>query len=226
MEYPAQGASFEEMANILHKEVVQQRFTPPVLVAHSLSTFVAQKYLESYALSGLILVNPIPPSAGPAIAALNSKWQRSLQTSHRDLAGCDVSDQRRDTLLCYYGLRGPVSRSGRTAEDTVIEYSNDVATSTSQPFFTTDCAFNALLAEESTEDTTVNLERGTYGAFHKNVYAAHCSVIVIICSNRRRADLGGHIRRRPKRLQCAGAGGSAAAARSDRGGGGALLFAD
>ena len=32
-----------------------------MLIAHSISTFIAQKYLESYALKGLVLINPVPP---------------------------------------------------------------------------------------------------------------------------------------------------------------------
>lgn len=36
--------------------------TPPIFVSHSLSSFIAQKYLESYSLKGLIMVNPIPPN--------------------------------------------------------------------------------------------------------------------------------------------------------------------
>ena len=34
---------------------------PPILVAHGLGAFVAQKYLESYPSSGLVLVAPFPP---------------------------------------------------------------------------------------------------------------------------------------------------------------------
>lgn len=32
-----------------------------MVIAHSISTFIAQKYLESYALKGLVLINPVPP---------------------------------------------------------------------------------------------------------------------------------------------------------------------
>jgi len=35
--------------------------TPPILVAHGVGTFVAQKYLESYAASGLVMIAPFPP---------------------------------------------------------------------------------------------------------------------------------------------------------------------
>ena len=31
------------------------------MITHSLSSFIAQKYLESYSLKGLVLINPVPP---------------------------------------------------------------------------------------------------------------------------------------------------------------------
>ena len=37
-----------------------KQMIPPIMVAHSLSSFVAQKYLESHALAGLVLMNPLP----------------------------------------------------------------------------------------------------------------------------------------------------------------------
>ena len=40
---------------------VAQQGTPPILVAHGLGAFVAQKFLESYAAAGLVLVSPFPP---------------------------------------------------------------------------------------------------------------------------------------------------------------------
>lgn len=54
--------TFEASADQLHRQIVAAKLTPPIMVAHSMSTFAAQKYLESYALSGLVLVNPFPPS--------------------------------------------------------------------------------------------------------------------------------------------------------------------
>ena len=67
--------SFYDMADELHRIISNNKFTPPVLVAHSVSTYAAQKYLESYALTGLILVNPVPPfSAQRFIANLQHRW--------------------------------------------------------------------------------------------------------------------------------------------------------
>jgi pimeloyl-ACP methyl ester carboxylesterase len=40
---------------------VSSKGTPPILVAHGVGTFVAQKYLESYAASGLVMIAPFPP---------------------------------------------------------------------------------------------------------------------------------------------------------------------
>jgi hypothetical protein len=44
-------------------------FTPPLIIAHSLSSYYAQKYLESYAASGLILYNPLPPRYSLALSS-------------------------------------------------------------------------------------------------------------------------------------------------------------
>ena len=40
------------------------------MIAHSVSSFIAQKYLESYALKGLVLVNPVPPVPGKVVQPL------------------------------------------------------------------------------------------------------------------------------------------------------------
>jgi pimeloyl-ACP methyl ester carboxylesterase len=36
-------------------------YWPPIVICHSLSTYIAQKYLESFSLSGLVMINPYPP---------------------------------------------------------------------------------------------------------------------------------------------------------------------
>lgn len=51
-----------------------------------MGTFFGQKYLESFPLSGLIMVNPIPPSSGEAIRKLISRWNSSHTQMHQRLA--------------------------------------------------------------------------------------------------------------------------------------------
>ena len=46
---------------------------PPVLVASGVAAFVAQKFLESYSLARLAVVDPVPPHTfGPALARLKA----------------------------------------------------------------------------------------------------------------------------------------------------------
>lgn len=53
--------SFYAAADHIHSEIAAAKLTPPIIVAHSAATFAAQKYLESYALSGLVLIDPFAP---------------------------------------------------------------------------------------------------------------------------------------------------------------------
>jgi len=46
---------------------------PPVLVAHGLGAFVAQKYLESYSACGLVLIAPFPPDPAGALSRLDKR---------------------------------------------------------------------------------------------------------------------------------------------------------
>jgi hypothetical protein len=48
--------------NIYQQGIMRHGMIPPILVAHSLSTFLTQKFLESYAISGLVAINPLPLS--------------------------------------------------------------------------------------------------------------------------------------------------------------------
>lgn len=47
--------------DFLQETIVANKFTPPILVTHSVSSFLAQKFLESYSASALILIDPVPP---------------------------------------------------------------------------------------------------------------------------------------------------------------------
>ena len=50
-----------------------------MFVAHSISSFIAQKYLESYSLKGLVLVNPVPPSHTIVVENLLNKYKMSIE---------------------------------------------------------------------------------------------------------------------------------------------------
>jgi len=224
MEFPVTGTSFEDMANLLHKEVLLNKFTPPVVVAHSLSTFVAQKYLESFALSGLVLVNPIPPTAHQTLAKLSMQWSNSL--SHAEKV---VSVKNNVTLtgiqLKYYGVC--METEGATSSSNVCA-SQHLQTSfmhsslTAQPFFSTGRLLQNYLENSCHDDTTVNLERGTVCLCH----TYKCALLVayvpsasspygvynFLRTHRCGADFGSNHRRRPQRSHSRRDGRAAAAA--------------
>jgi len=58
-----QSSSPEEMSDMVQEHVLRARLPVPVMVTHSLSSFVGQKFLESHALCGLVMVCPLSPSS-------------------------------------------------------------------------------------------------------------------------------------------------------------------
>ncbi len=115
MEFPHDCASIDDGVAMLHNAFAPVSFQPPILVAHSLSTFIAQKYLESFALSGLILVNPIPPYPSHAAANLLNRWLMI-----RDRVGNKWNDgQHLDSIMEYYGLRS--SKMGEVGGESTLE---------------------------------------------------------------------------------------------------------
>ncbi len=102
---------------MLHNSFAPVSFQPPILVAHSLSTFLAQKYLESFALSGLILVNPITPYPSRAAANLLNRWLmiRGKGNKWND-------SQYFDSIMEYYGLRR--SKMGEVEGESTLENVN------------------------------------------------------------------------------------------------------
>lgn len=50
-----------KLADNLQLIIESNKLVPPLLIAHSFSCLVAQKFLESYSLKGLIMIDPIPP---------------------------------------------------------------------------------------------------------------------------------------------------------------------
>lgn len=161
IKYPVSGKSFEEMANLLHKEVLRNKFTPPIVVAHSLSTFVVQKYLESFALSGLVLVNPIPPNAYPALVKLNLQWNNS-QHHPQEIAIAENAADVTSRLFEYYGVCIETERStSNLLPSPEMQTSFTHSSLTAQPFLSTGKLLHSYLEDSYQEDTMVNLERGT-----------------------------------------------------------------
>ena len=42
----------------IREAIVKEKLTPPVMISHSRSSYLGLKFLESHALSGLIMINP------------------------------------------------------------------------------------------------------------------------------------------------------------------------
>jgi pimeloyl-ACP methyl ester carboxylesterase len=99
-EFPHFAENIDQAVDALHRALSPISFHPPVVVAHSMSTYIAQKYLESYALSGLILVNPVPPQPSKAIAKLLERWSYSRSRLGRSL----TINELESAALQYYGM--------------------------------------------------------------------------------------------------------------------------
>lgn len=155
------GSSFEEKANQLHNEVVSQKFTPPVLIVHSMSSFVAQKYLESYALSGLIMVNPVPSQVTSALTLMSEKFRVNLEDHQYDPIDKILKTRHlRSGLLSYYGLHDQYPHSSNIFPSGHVLDNYALSPSTCQPFFSTENDLKNALHGNNAADTVVNLERG------------------------------------------------------------------
>lgn len=73
----------DHRVHLLHQSISHHKLTtpPPLLVAHSGSTFIAQKYLESFAAAGLVLLNPWPPHPKRVAEQLLLDWQSATAIS-------------------------------------------------------------------------------------------------------------------------------------------------
>ena len=83
-----------------------------MIVAHSISSFIAQKYLESYSLKGLVLINPIPPVHTETVRNLleNEKYWK-LNTN--DLQHLSTNAMEENNLIStfsqlYYNIKDPI----------------------------------------------------------------------------------------------------------------------
>jgi pimeloyl-ACP methyl ester carboxylesterase len=143
MQYPHSSTSFYQAADHIQQCITNAKLTPPILVAHSASTYPAQKFLESYAVRGLVLVNPVPPrSAREVLPKLHNKW---------------VGTQRQaDQLRRYVG----VDSLDQSSSQGTAEILNSDADRTGQPFLSTETALDEFLTRPNNPDSLVNLERG------------------------------------------------------------------
>ena len=53
--------NIDKVTDSINHSIQKAKLTNPIIISHSISTFVAQKYMESYSASALVLINPIPP---------------------------------------------------------------------------------------------------------------------------------------------------------------------
>jgi len=61
--FPAGFSDIAAVADLYQQAIYDAQLTPPLMVAHSLGTLCALKFLESYSISGLVMLNPLPPLA-------------------------------------------------------------------------------------------------------------------------------------------------------------------
>ena len=71
----------EKAVDFLQESISSRGLTSPVLVAHSASTFLAQKFLESYSVQGLALVAPWPPRSGRLAIVRRMAWEETVMSS-------------------------------------------------------------------------------------------------------------------------------------------------
>jgi pimeloyl-ACP methyl ester carboxylesterase len=143
MQYPHSSTSFYQAADHIQQCITNAKLTPPILVAHSAATYAAQKFLESYAVRGLVLVNPVPPkSAREVLSKLHNTWVGT----HRQA----------DKLQRYFG----VDSLNQSSSQGMAEILKSDAGQTEQPFLATGTALQKFLTSPNNPDSLVNVERG------------------------------------------------------------------
>ena len=73
------------------------------MIAHSVSSFIAQKYLESYALKGLVLVNPVPPVPGKVVKPLINLYKK-CEEKFNLIPAANNENKTPFITQCYYNL--------------------------------------------------------------------------------------------------------------------------
>ena len=61
VDVPPAVETVDDATNYLEEVRTKHGLIPPIMITFGLTTFIGQKYLESYPLHGLIMVNPLPP---------------------------------------------------------------------------------------------------------------------------------------------------------------------
>ena len=61
MEIPTDMIDIDKVTDNIHLAIQKEKLNNPILITNSIGTFIAQKYLESYSTSALVLINPLPP---------------------------------------------------------------------------------------------------------------------------------------------------------------------
>lgn len=176
IEYPVLG-NFEEKYNTIYAAIQAHKFTPPVVIAHSVSTFVMQKYLESHALSGLVLVNPLPVNSVGLLASLSQRWAHCSDNTDAHSRNCSGSDKSsplstnidgctdaarlQNTLCKYYGIVSPAQKQLVSPSSAALHH-YFLNRSVYQPFFENSAVLQGVLNNEDPVDNVVNLERGEF----------------------------------------------------------------
>jgi pimeloyl-ACP methyl ester carboxylesterase len=111
MELDASSGSLRQAVRSIEAVVKSCGYWPPVVVCHSLSTFAAQKYLESFSLSGLVLVNPFPPHPEATFLSRYMSVVGDDDTNSDDGAAAVARAQR------VFQLPAGLSLSGRTSKN-------------------------------------------------------------------------------------------------------------
>ena len=97
------------------------------MITHSLSSFIAQKYLESYSLKGLVLINPVPPVHTETMKNLllrGSKCTEIIKSnrknSEKNISSEDKDAQVNDMLTpfaqLYYNIINPIKCKSNSHE--------------------------------------------------------------------------------------------------------------
>jgi len=61
VEIPTDIEDIDKVTDDIHLTIQKEKLNNPILITNSIGTFIAQKYLESWSASALVLINPIPP---------------------------------------------------------------------------------------------------------------------------------------------------------------------
>ena len=170
MEYPGGSVLVDKAVESLHEMIKENKLTPPIMVAHSMSSFIAQKYLESYALRALIIVNPIPPNTSSGcMTTLFEKWKCSYANSVCTNTDAPLSSVLNFALRDYYGIQKVDSGNIELNVDNLVgdellgaaaTVSRRAGTAVVQPYIGNIESLHMLMHGRGKDDQSVNLERG------------------------------------------------------------------